>query len=237
MNEKEKGKVMEQNRRETRVTRAIKLWTGATFAAFLAAGASFAVLLWVEKNQLSDYEKTTVYAATGEIPAGQLITKENLEEYFQKKEIDASMVPACAITEADAVKDGVAKIQIGQGVFLTEGMFQPVERIAAGMKEPVVAGFRAEDLCQVVGGVLRSGDRIHVYASEEGMGTFLIWENVFVQQVFDAGGKVIESGDVDTAAQRINVFLDKEDVEAFYTRLDQASLRVVKIWKRGEEEW
>ena len=110
-----------------------------------------------------------------------------------------------------------------------------MESITAGMREPVIAGFRADDLSQVAGGVLRAGDRIHVFASEEGEGTFLIWENVYVQQVFDAGGNVIESGDETTAAQRINVFLDKEDVEAFYTRLEQGSLKVVKIWRQEKE--
>ena len=99
------------------------------------------------------------------------------------------------------------------------------------MKEPVVAGFRADDLCQVVGGVLRAGDLIHVYSSEEEQGTFLIWENVYVQQVFDSKGTAIPNEDQATAAQRINVFLDKEDVEDFYSRLDQGTLRVVKVWR------
>ena len=35
------------------------------------------------------------------------------------------------------------------------------------MTQPVVAGFKADDLYQVVGGVLRSGDRINIYQVNE----------------------------------------------------------------------
>lgn len=226
---------MEHGKRETKVSKAIKLWTGATFAALLAAAAIYAVLLWVEKKELSEYEKAETYVAVKDIPEGQMITEENLEEYFLREAIDVKLIPETAIREAGQVKNLVAKTRIEKGVLLTTGMFQPLDKITASMREPVVAGFRAEDLSQVAGGVLRAGDRIHVYAKEEGVGTFLIWENVYVQQVFDNGGKVIESGDEVTAAQRINVFLDREDVESFYTRLDQGSLRVVKVWRQEDE--
>lgn len=226
---------MARNKGETNGKRMIKLWTGATLAAFLAAAAIYAVLLWVEKNELSDYEKGEIYVSVKEVPEGQLITAENLEEYFVCQEISTDLIPEKAVTEASQLEGIVAKYRIDQGVFLTTGMFRPLDQITAGMREPVVAGFWAEDLSQVAGGVLRAGDRIHVYSSEE-EGTYLIWENVYVQQVFDSGGTVIDSGDQETAAQRINVFLDKEDVETFYTRLDQGNLRVVKIWRQVKEE-
>ena len=227
------GKRGMERKQEKKSTKAVKLLAGASLAAFLAAAAVFAALLWVEKNELENYEKKEVYVAVREVPEGQLITEKNAGEFFEKTLLDVNLVPETAITEEAIRTDQVVCAKIEKGVFPTLGMFQTVEKITAGMREPVVAGFRAEDLCQVVGGVLRAGDRIHVYADEEGQGTFLIWENVYVQQVFDAGGAVIESGDETTAAQRINVFLDKEDVEAFYTRLDQGSLRVVKIWRKA----
>ena len=221
---------MKQAKRETPVKQAAKLWMGAIFAAFLAAGAIYVALLQVEKNLLETGEKKQVYLAAKEIPTGQLVTKENCEEYFVSTLVDASLVPEAAILSAEEMAGLVATSQIDQGVLLTKGMFRPYTEVTAAMQEPVVAGFRAEDLSQVVSGVLRAGDRIHVYAEDEEYGTALIWENVYVQQVFDASGKVIGNEDQETAAQRINVFLDKEEVETFYTRLDQGSLRVVKIW-------
>lgn len=99
------------------------------------------------------------------------------------------------------------------------------------LKEPVIAGFKADDLYQVVGGVLRAGDRIHIYRVSEEKETTLIWDNVYICQVFDQSGVSIESGNSTAAAQRINVYLDREDVEEFYSELALGTLRVVKAYK------
>ena len=94
----------------------------------------------------------------------------------------------------------------------------------------MIAGFKAEDLYQVAGGVLRSGDRIHIYSvKEEGKEASSVWKNVFVQQVFDTSGNRISNEDSDTAAQRINIYLAEEDVERFYEQLSAGSLRAVKV--------
>ena len=221
---------MKEGKAENKAFRAVKFWAGAALTAFLAAGAVFFALIQTEKTLLEGYEKGDVYLALQEIPEGQMITEKNISEYFLLASMDIKLIPETALSSPEMVTNLVAAGRIEKGVLLTQGMFQTVDELTAGMTEPVVAGFRAEDLYQVAGGTIRAGDRIHIYASEEELGTFLIWENVYVQQVFDAGGTIIESGDDTTAAQRVNIFLDRCDVEAFYTRLEQGSLRVVKIW-------
>lgn len=221
---------MKEGKKEKLGFRLVKFWAGASIAAFMAATAIYLVLIQTEKNLLEGYEKGEVYLALKDIPSGQLITEENMTDFFLSAEMDAKLIPENCIKDPDEVSNLIASGKIDKGVILTRGMFQSVEEVTKGMAEPVVAGFRAEDLYQVVGGILRAGDRIHIYGSEEGVGTFLIWENVYVQQVFDSGGTIIENGDETTSAQRVNIFLDKKDVETFYARLEQGSLRVVKIW-------
>lgn len=205
-----------------------KLWSGAIAAAFLAAAAMYFALLQVEKNILSGYEKERIYLAKTEIQAGEIIRADNAELFFEAAEVDAKMVPKNAVTDLGEIEELEVIGKIDQGSPLTAGMFRKIETVLMGMEEPVIAGFYANDLYQVVGGVLRTGDLIHIYCTEEDMGTFLIWENVYVQQVFDSSGSAIENIDKDTAAQMINIYLDKEDVERFYTRLEKGSLRVVK---------
>ena len=109
-----------------------------------------------------------------------------------------------------------------------EDMFETKNEITAQMEEPVVAGLRADDLYQVVGGVLRAGDRIHIYRVNEEGEAELAWENVYVQGVFDQSGTAISNDDRDTAAQRINVYLDKKVIEEFYSQLNAGALRIVK---------
>lgn len=205
-----------------------RLWMGSIIAALVSAVAIYLVMLQMEKNVLSEYEKGIIYVAAREIPRGQIIEEENWKKYVQQKEIDKSCIPATAVQNDEQLKQLSAVYDIEGGTLLTSGMFEKVNDVLAGMKEPVIAGVKAEDLYQIVGGTLRPGDRIHIYrVSGEGEAV-LGWENVFVQQVFDQSGLAISCEDATTAAQRINVYLDKECMEEFYTLLATGSLRVVK---------
>lgn len=206
-----------------------KLWTGSILAALVAAVVIFTVLLQLEKKMLSEYEKGTVYVAATDIPKGVVITEENAEEYLRPEQVDVKLIPKTSLQSREQLRGLVSGIGIEEGVLLTQGMFVQEEVITGNMSEPVVAGFKAEDLYQVVGGVLRAGDRIHIYTVSESGYTTLIWEDVFVQQVFDGSGGVIRAGDVTTAAQRINVYFDAKNVEQLYTELAKGTLRVVKV--------
>jgi hypothetical protein len=206
-----------------------KVWTGSIIAAFAAAVGIFGVMLQMEKKILSEYERSSIFVAVKEIPKGQTITEENYGEYLCLRELDQGCVPSTALKSQAQLDNLVAKETIEEGVLLTTGMFEARNSITEQMQQPVVIGFKAEDLYQVVGGVLRAGDRIHIYTVAESGQASLIWREVFVEQVFDSGGNVIAGGDTSSAAQRINIYLDAEDVEQFYTELALGTLRVAKV--------
>lgn len=206
-----------------------KAWTGGIAVAFAASLCIFLILLQTEKKALADYEKITVYRAAMEIPKGKVLEAANYETYLEPVELQVGTVPESALSSPDQITMLGARIDIEAGTILTVGMFEPVDEILENMEEPVTAGFRAEDLYQVVGGVLRSGDRIHIYTVSEDGEARLIWENIYVQQVFDGSGVQIESGDDTSSAQRINVYLEAADVECFYSELAKGTLRVVKV--------
>lgn len=205
-----------------------KLRTGGVIAALAASLAVFAVMVQMEKTILGGYEKGTVYMAATEIPRGQLVTKDNLHQYFVEQQLDKSCIPAAALISSDQVTGLAAVFDIDQGALLTAGMFQSMNRIEEEMDHPVIAGFKADDIYQVAGGVLRAGDRVDIYAVREEE-TSLVWSRVYVQQVFDASGNIISNGDKTTAAQRINVLLEQAEVADFYTELADGSLRAVKL--------
>lgn len=202
---------------------------GSMIAALIAAVSIFIIMLETEKNVLQQYEKGNILIAGREIPKGQIITTENAYLYFEALELDRNCIPQTAITAMEDVVEMVSATNIEQGVLLTRGMFETRDEITADMKTPVIAGFKAEDLYQVVGGVLRTGDRINIYRVGENGETKLIWKNVFVQQVFDNVGNPIGSEDGLTAAQRINIYMEQDNVEQFYTNLGTGTLRVVKV--------
>lgn len=205
---------------------------GGAVAALIAAAAVFLFMLYMEKRLLTEYERGSVCVCISEIPKGQLITKENMQQYFTIKALDKDCIAASALTEPEQAEGLVALFGIAPGVILTEEMFEPESTVLKGIRQPVIAGFKGEDLFQVVGGVLRAGDRIHIYSVNEENETELLWENVYVQSVFDQSGAVIANGDAEQAAQRINVYMEKDDVEDFYTGLAGGNLRVVKVCER-----
>ena len=178
---------------------------------------------------LLQYEKGNILIASREIPKGQMLTGENSGNYFEVLEVDKRCIPKTALTAIEDIEDMVPVANIEKGVLLTSGMFDTIEEITTGMRTPVIAGFKADDLYQVVGGVLRTGDRINIYCVKEEGDVGLIWQNVFVQQVFDNAGNSITSDDKLTAAQRINIYIEQENVEQFYSNLKTGSLRVVKV--------
>lgn len=206
-----------------------RIWIGTIIAALLAAIGLFAVMLQMEKKVLSDYEKKNIYVAVREIPKGLRLDGENYEEYMTLKELDKTCVPETALQDPAQLYGLTAKETIEEGVLLTKGMFEEFNHVTADMKQPVIAGFKAEDLYQVAGGVLRAGDRIHIYTVAEDGQAGLVWESVYVEQVFDSAGTAIVPGNTTSAAQRMNVFLDAEDVEKFYSELARGTLRVVKV--------
>ena len=199
-----------------------KIWNGSILAAFIAAAAVFAVMLQTEKRTLAEYEKKEVYVAATDIPRGEEMTQENIEDYVTPLEIDQRIVPGTAVMDRESLYGRITVCDIGQGSVIT-----------GEMTEPVIAGFRAEDLYQAVGGVLRAGDRIHIYCIDKDKDDFFGenpgWQNLFVQQVFDQSGNIIPCEDTTTPAQRVNIYLDNKNVEEFYRNLAKGSLRVVKI--------
>lgn len=221
---------------------------GVVIVSLLVAVIVYAVMLNAEKTALSDYEKGTVYVTTKPVPKGTMITA----DYITQKEVDKSLIPSGAVSNPEVLTDLISVYAVDPGSIITTGMFTAVNDITKDMTQPVVAGFKADDLYQVVGGVLRSGDRINIYqvnenankgdtsqslANTDAEGNWtetystasLVWGNVFVQEVFDSAGTVISTADTTTPAQRINIYMDNDNVAVFYAALAQGSLRVVKI--------
>lgn len=221
---------------------------GVIIVSLLVAVIVYAVMLNAEKTALSEYEKGTVYVTTKPVPKGTMITA----DYITQKEVDKSLIPSGAVSRPEDLTDLISVYEVDQGSIITAGMLISVNDITKDMEQPVVAGFKADDLYQVVGGVLRSGDRINIYQVDENANkgdtsqslantdaegnwtetystASLVWGNVFVQEVFDSAGTVISTADTTTPAQRINIYMDNDNVAVFYAALAQGSLRVVKI--------
>ena len=191
---------------------------GIILAAFTAAAVTYIVLLNVEKNALSAYEKGDCWILAETLEKGTEITADNVETLFSLTQADTGHIPRQAVTDPRALVGTQAAITIPGGSMVTQPMF--------------TLNCRAEDLYQLVSGTLRSGDRIHIYTVDEELGeTYLVWDDVMVYQTFDSAGNLIPPQDTLSAAARINVLLEEGTAELFYSELYRGSLRVVKLWE------
>lgn len=203
---------------------------GSIIAALLSSVAVFVIMLQIEKGVMDNYVKETVLVAITDIPKGTKVSEDSLQDYYDWKEVDATVIPASACRGIEQVVNKMIKYEVDAGSIVTEGMFTDEEEFRKDYKEPVIAGIKADDLYQVIGGRLRTGDVIHIFAvKEDGLGKS--WDNIRVHSVYDQNGAFIQTSDETSPAQRINLYLEKDEVEDFYAELTTGSLRVVKLCK------
>jgi len=146
--------------------------------------------------------------------------------------MDKTKVPEHLIETPETLVGKQTLYEIPKGTILTSSMFTQEEAYRKGLKQPVIAGCKGDDLFQLVSGVLRKGDLVNVYTvNKEVEETYMLWENVMVYQVFDASGNVISPEDTATPAARVNLLLEEGCTELLYNELDAGSLRLVKVWK------
>ncbi|MBQ7933289.1 MAG: hypothetical protein IJ327_00665 [Lachnospiraceae bacterium] len=205
------------------------VWMRCALLALIASVILFLVMLQIERHTLAGGEKKMAWMTIREVPKGVVLSGENWQEYLEQRQVDADLISETGIMDVGYWEDVSAVFSIEKGTLVTRGMFESRQQVLGAMKEPVVAGFRAEDLYQVAGGALRPGDHIHIFILDEEGKVRKWWENLYVHQVFDNNGNLVVAGDPETAASRVNIYIEKERVEEFYANLAAGSLRVVKV--------
>lgn len=214
--------------KEGNMKRGKAVTPGIIFVAFIAAIIIFAVLLLTEKKALAVEEKTSVLCCIKSIPKGLIITDNNIFEYVEKKDIPVGISSSVMAYEMDELTGKRAVIDIGEGTIISKNMLEIVSAKKSRMSEPVLVGFKADDIYQVVCGVLRGGDRIHIYYEDEFGDILLKWEDVYIEAAFDASGNEIIA-ESESKASRFNIMMEKKDVEEFYRLLNSKGVRIVKI--------
>lgn len=200
--------------------------SGLAVTAFIAALIIFALLLYTEKKVIASEEKISVCVATSEIPDGTEINILNYKEYFSMHDIYISAVPDGALTSIEALYDKTAEYSITEGTVITDGMFRMSNIGSRGMNNPVLVGFKVEDIYQAVGGILRSGDYVHIYVVDEDGEAVLRWRNVCIEYAFDNSGNILARTD-EGKAMRFDAFFEMRDVKEFYEYLDSGKIRIV----------
>ncbi len=203
---------------------------GIGIFALVAALGLFFSLMMTERSVLADYEKSKVIVAKKTVPEGLLINSGNMNEYFEERETDSNTVPVNALKDTVLIDGMWSKCLVGTGTVVCDSMFSYKSEALNKLKDPVIAGIKAEDIYQLAGGMIRGGDSIRIYSikDEDETKVNLLWDDVTVEKVFDSAGNIIDDSDQKTGAVRLNVYISAQDVEKLYENIGEGSVRIVK---------
>ena len=203
-----------------------KVKLGIFIAALITAAGVFAIMTYLQRQVLADFEKTEVYVAASDIPRGIVLGEDNAGVYLMIKSVDSGSVPNDATLCIDMINGLSPLYDIGKGTLLTDNMFASPDVVLSMMDHPILAGFRTDDLSKAVSGSLRAGDMIDIYSTDPETGEgILLCGNVYVESGYDGAGNRVSD---DRPAVMFNIYLESADAAGFYEGLASGSLYVVK---------
>ena len=197
------------------------------------AAALFIGMTVVESYILSDKQTANVYIAKDSIASGTIITKDNMDKYFEKETINKSLKTNSTYEYSDDI-EGKTIIDIDKGEIISANMFLDTKVMSAKVTNPVEVTFSAKDVENSVVGSLREGDTIDIIAtySEAGINSettsTVEYENVYIIKSYDESYKPIDSNDKDATAMYFKIQIERENETAFASMMNDMDVTVAK---------
>lgn len=196
----------------------------------IVAAALFALLLNVESNVLSDYEKKQTVICRTEIPMGTRINETNVQQYFETYEVDVKLVDKNAVSDRNNLIGTVAARTMDANEIVKSDDFLKELGIYAKFKEPVETSFSAENPSDVVSGSIRSGDFIDIAVVDKDTLEYkLSLENVYVLSAYTGTGEPVTRDSVNGVATMFTIVEEKKVLDKFYSALEKGSVIVSKV--------
>lgn len=193
----------------------------------------YAIMLFVERNVLQSADYTVVYVAKTDIAQNTMLTAENTGVYFAPEERRSDWLPAGSVTDITQLFGMMTTQNISCNEVVTTGKLSAVDRRTEGMESPVEVSLNAGNLSQVVGGVLREGDRINIWCVTETNNNGItvvnaekICDYAYITRVFTSSGVQVKNGSGEEAAMVVNIVIPGKKEEEFNAALYRGTLRI-----------
>lgn len=210
------------------------------FAVYIALSA-----IQIDFIESHKVKTAVVYTAVTDIKKGTKITA--AEGCFIAADRPIDSIPVNAITDlAEVLGTYAVRDYAGKDVVTKEG-FRKTADVSAGIKNPIEVSIGVDDLAQVVGGSIREGDYINIYAvrsrkdtsleREEGAGQEeLVCEEIYLKAYVTgayttAGNESLQKGEgvEEQPATILNILLPMEVERAFHLAVESGTIRVSRI--------
>lgn len=198
--------------------------------SFLVAMALFGVLVGVEKNLLSDYEKVSVVLCKIDVPKGTKITKENVSQYFYDYEVDIALVNDTCIKDKNEVIDTVVEKSLSAHEILRKDDCTKEAEIYNKFSNPVEASITATNPGDIVSGTIRRGDYVDIaVVNKDTLEYDLMLKKVYVVDAFTSTGEKVSENAEGTAATMLTVVEEKDNLAKFYSARETGNVIVTKL--------
>jgi len=201
----------------------------------------YAALVAVQSAAVNDHKNYEVaaYISSGNILKDTKITEQNVSELLRAVTRDSRTIPEDYITDPMLLVGQYAKKDIEHMEIICVSGFQLLI-MSEGIENPVEVSFCVNNYDQVVGGILREGDRINLYVvrkeksvsmSEEIISESII-KNTYITKSFTNTGMEVRREDKDnsnTPTTVFNVYIPMDKEESFHKAVIEGTLRVSKI--------
>ena len=183
-----------------------------------------------------------MYVSVKEVPENLLITAENIGGYFALMERPLSAVPDNAVENAAELYGKYTGRMIDKNEILTGKSFSSLDERTRGIEHPIEVSLNASSLSQMVGGVIRAGDYINIWAvkntninGESVTKTENICTHAYVTRTFTSSGEEASGNDKDKATLVINIIIPAEQEEEFNRAIVEGTVRVGRYMYDAEE--
>ena len=207
-------------------------------SAILACAVTVGLIKYQEQA-LSKYETVGVVCVKPSVKSlkeGTVINEETVKKYFSVEQRQKNTVSSNALMDMEKLIGKRTSIELYANDVITTAQFSDINEKLHEISDPVETSINANDLSQLVGGILREGDTIDISViGDEGQ---LVYElrDVYVTKAFDSSGQIIdenlnEAGDGTTSnenAMIINVIIEKSDEALLDQQLSNGVVRIAK---------
>ena len=222
--------MLKKKNKETNVSNEKKGIAMKLLGSFLVAMALFGVLVGVEKNLLSDYEKVSVVLCKTDVPKGTKITKENVNQYFYDYEVDVALVNDTCIKDKKEVIGTVVEKTLSAHEILRKDDCTKEAEIYNRFSNPVEASITATNPGDIVSGTIRRGDYVDIaVVNKDTLKYDLMLKKVYVVDAFTSTGEKVGEDSTGTAATMLTVVEEKDNLAKFYSARETGNVIVTKL--------
>ena len=222
--------MFKKRNKEVKVSGKRKGGTVKLLGSLFVALALFGVLIGVEKNIMSSYEKETVVLSKTEVPKGTKITKDNANQYFYLYEVDVALVKEDCVRTKESLYGTVTVRTISPQEIVRDGFCVEEASIYSKYKNPIECSVTANNPGDIVSGTIRRGDRVDIaVVNKDTLAYELMMKNVYVLDAFTTTGEKLGDANEGTAATMLTIVEDKDNYAKFCSAREIGNVVVTKL--------